>query len=142
MGITRQFLVFKHVEDGDEDVAWAYEAVKIGFAWPALVFGPLWALAKGFWGIAAILALALFLSRFLDTWSYTQFTRSAFSTAMWGSIVYVVLLFFVAFRGNSWRAQKIAKEDYDLVREVRAKSAKEAIELVRAEDSKGGDFDH
>ena len=43
----RRFNVYRHPAEG-------YEAVKIGFSWPALVLGSIWMLAKKLWTLAAI----------------------------------------------------------------------------------------
>ena len=68
------FVIYKDRRWGNDDVSWAYDAVKIGFSWPALFFGPFWALAKGLWGYAAILGVLAVGSRIAE--EIAEYARS------------------------------------------------------------------
>jgi len=59
--------------------------VKEGFCWPAFLFGPLWALARGLWGVALgllVLALAAVLAGPLLPLGTVAWTATAAGAAL------------------------------------------------------------
>lgn len=104
-----EFNVYKHPIRG-------YEAVKIGFSWPAFFFSGFWLLAKQLWGMAGIwLVLSMFLGVF-DGFG-TQTPRGAGDVIFFIIIIllYLTLWLIPAFNGNKWREKNLSSRGYKWV---------------------------
>jgi hypothetical protein len=55
----KTFNVFKHPDKG-------FEAVKVGFSWPAFFFGILWMIAKKLWALAGLYFILTIVCSFFD----------------------------------------------------------------------------
>ncbi|MSP20752.1 MAG: DUF2628 domain-containing protein [Alphaproteobacteria bacterium] len=85
----------------------AFEMVKEGFCWPALFFGPLWALASRMWVAFALLAAAVIglalLPDFVDGSEDLATTLSC------------LLALVLGFLGNDLRQWSLARGGYEFI---------------------------
>src|SRR5262245_8944624 len=94
----KTFKVYKHPAQG-------FAAVKEGFSWPALCFGPLWLFVKKLWMFAvAWIAVSVFLSVVEGITDEVE-TASGQMTVAYLIVagIYLALWLIPAFKGNSWR---------------------------------------
>ena len=118
----KNFKVYKHPVSG-------YEAVKIGFSWPAAIFTGIWLLVKKLWGMAALWTV-LFVTLSLIEKATDKATREP----QLQSIVYLALTIgylctslIPGFKGNGWRISNLEKRGYEFLHEVRASTPDAAI---------------
>jgi len=121
----KTYKVYKHPING-------YEAVKVGFSWPAFFLGPpplflLWMLSKKLWGKTGTWFLVLIV---LQIGIASQLLLS--ETYLLMLIVlcncdYFALWLVQAFKGNSWRTTNLEKRGFELVQEVQAKTPSVAM---------------
>ena len=119
IGKPRAFDIYNHPTHG-------YKAVKVGFCWPACIFGPLWMLSCRLWEQGGIFFGVLFFFNIANV----VFPPSLFVTSP-VSIFLAVAIF--GLRGNRWRGTNLQSRDYRLVATVPAGSKDEAI--VKAKES-------
>ena len=108
----KRFNVFTHPLRG-------FEAVKVGFSWPAFLFGVIWMLVKRLWGLAGIWFLLCIVLSLVEevtdksgaggTQALVYLLLSAGSFALW---------LVPAFKGNKWREENLTKRGYTLVNSV------------------------
>jgi hypothetical protein len=130
----RTFAVYQSPQD-------ECEAVKIGYSWPALVFGPLWAFARQLW-IRGLILL------FLDVFCLGGVGILAALIGLYISeplhrgdwVGPVALILFVSYRiivgrlANGWRRSHLQQRSYKLLNEaVIAKTGEEAITTAKPE---------
>ena len=101
----------KASKDPDRDVVF----VKEGFAWPALLFGPLWALAHRMWLTAAVLAAA---------WVGVALLLDGSDSAQ--SLACLLLVLLQGFFGNDVREWAAARSGFELTNVVAAPNLAEA----------------
>ncbi|MFA5663308.1 DUF2628 domain-containing protein [Castellaniella sp.] len=126
----RTFTVYKNQINGYTD------AVKQGFSWPALFFGPFWMLAKTLWG-RAILWFCLLISMSLVIDGLERFTAghmqdtSELDMLLWVSLAAMAMNMFLwlypAFRGNRWREGRLLRRGYLPVATLAARNPDAAI---------------
>ena len=115
------FTVYKHESKG-------YEAVKVGFSWPALIFNFWWMLSKGFLFLVIFYVAAYILSiRNYDVDMNTPFNSNDF----FYSIVALILFLYPGFYGNSWLNKKYIVEGYTELKAIPATSKESAIALAK-----------
>jgi uncharacterized membrane protein required for colicin V production len=116
------FRVYKHPAQG-------FEAVKEGFSWPALFFGPLWLLFKQLWLFAVAWITASVILSSIEGISDEVGMASGPMTMVYLLVAggYLALWLIPAFKGNSWRAKNLLKRGYTLVRTVQAKTPDSAV---------------
>lgn len=112
-GMTR-FDVFAHAAE-------RYEAVKIGFSWPAFFFTLFWAFFKRLWR-HAIIALS-FIVLLAIVPGFEEFEQRSFGNGGLGLIL--GLLF--GFKGNEWRRRRLEVLGWRLVASVEADNPSQAI---------------
>jgi hypothetical protein len=121
----KSFRVYRHLTQG-------YEAVKLGFSWPAFFLGVIWMLVKRLWGVAGLWFLAyvgLFLLEAVTDAASSEPGAQALGYLMLVA-GYFALWFVPAFKGNSWRVANLAKRGYELVGEVVAETPEAAVAKV------------
>jgi len=124
------FTVYKNQINGYTD------AVKQGFSWPALFFGPFWMLVKRLWGMAILwfcllIAMAL-VGQFLETATQRHVQDpESLDTLLWITLVAIAIDIFLwlypAFRGNRWREGRLLRGGYIPVATLRARNPDAAI---------------
>lgn len=120
----KTFNVYKHPTLG-------FEAVKVGFSWPAFFFGVIWMLVKKLWGLAG-----LWLGAYIVCWLIETVTdKSQEGGAQ--ALVYLVLasayfaLWLIPpFKGNKWREENLSKRGYELLSTVQAETPDAAVAQV------------
>ena len=107
----KQFHVFKHATLG-------YEAVKIGWSWPACLFGVLWALVKREWAIAfGLIFLVLAMS-------YAPI------------IAALAVLLVLGAKGNDMRIMRLQNRGYQKIGEASANMPEGAVAYVVGRNDK------
>ena len=98
----KTFKVYQHPVTG-------YEAVKVGFSWPAFFVGFIWMLVKKLWGIAGLWFVFYIVLSIIET-----VTDEAGSEPGLPAIVYLILVggYFAVwlipgFKGNEWRRSNL-----------------------------------
>ncbi|MCY3673234.1 MAG: DUF2628 domain-containing protein [Alphaproteobacteria bacterium] len=96
-------------------------AVKEGFCWPALLFGPLWAAWRGDWAVAAALLAALAAA-------------AVFADALfWLSLPVLLLIALTAgFEGNEFARRRLARRGFAETALAAGRNAGEAEARFRA----------
>lgn len=110
------------------------KAVKAGWSWPAFLFGSIWALFGGLWGIAIIMLpveflLALITSavdRAIDGRQQIYDNETTAILLLVMSVPLIIRVFFGAF-GNRWKLKRLKSAGYSPLISVRASSRKMAI---------------
>lgn len=120
------FKVYRHPTRG-------YEAVKVGWSWPAFFFGCVWLLIKQLPRLALIWALAVVIlglvSRVTEA-ANSDPVAQALMRVLVGA-AYFVLGLIAGDKGNSWRIADLTKNGYEFAGEVPAGLASEAIAKVK-----------
>ena len=118
------FTVYKHESKG-------YEAVKVGFSWPAFFFNAWWMLFKGFL-ISFISYCVIFL--FMDVY-YESVINDPFSIYDFFVIVLgLIMWFYPAFYGNSWLHKKFKDKGFIEIKSIPSSSKEAAIAIAKNED--------
>lgn len=101
-----------------------FEAVKVGFSWPALLFNFFWMLVKGLWLCAGMYVVAGIALAQLDKVSDTM--QSGALDLLTG-IAYLAMLLVPGFMGNKWLNSKLIRKGYEGVGTTRAYSPNGAV---------------
>lgn len=119
------FTVYKHEANG-------YEAVKVGFSWPALFFNFWWMLSKGF----LFLFIFYIASYILSIVNYDVDMNTPFnSNDFFYLIVALILFFYPGFYGNSWLHKKYKDKSYIEVKSIPASSKDTAIAIAKNDEA-------
>jgi hypothetical protein len=119
------FTVYKHEANG-------YEAVKVGFSWPALIFNFWWMLSKGFLFLF-IFYIAVYI---LSIVNYDVDMNTPFnSNDFFYLIVALILFFYPGFYGNSWLHKKYKDKSYIEVKSIPASSKDTAIAIAKNDEA-------
>jgi len=124
----KTFKVYKHPAQG-------FEAVKEGFSWPALCFGPLWLFVKKLWMFAVAWVVVSMILASIEGISDEVGMVSGRMMMVYSLVAggYLALWFIPAFKGNSWRAKNLLKRGYMLIHTVQAKTPDSAVtQLVQS----------
>ena len=109
-----------------------FKVIKIGFSWPALLFGILWVLYKRMWWIAAAIALTDILIVFmLSTFVYDKQIVNLVSTTF-GWVICIIL----GFKGNELYESYIS-ENYKWRDTIPSNSPKTALTMYLIEKRSG-----
>jgi hypothetical protein len=105
-----------------------FEAVKVGFSWPAASAGPIWMLAKQLWGLSA-LWIALYCSLSLVETDTDNFEPGGTQVLVYLHLVagYVALSFIPGLKGNQWREKNLVRRGFEMLGTVQAESPEAAI---------------
>lgn len=119
----KNFYIYKHPIHG-------FDAVKVGFSWPAFFFGPVWLLAEKLWGFVVLwlgLLFALLLAGgLISQWLPDAERAFAYALMVVGS---AGLWIVPAFKGNRWKAQSLAAQGYLPHDNIQAKTPTAAVVL-------------
>ncbi|MCS4505867.1 DUF2628 domain-containing protein [Arhodomonas aquaeolei] len=99
-----------------------YEAVKIGWSWPAFLFTWVWALINGMWRIG----LGVLVASVGVSMLFFAFSSSALDTVSASPVGFSIAVIF-GINGNEWRENKMFGTGYRSRKIVTAKSADEAV---------------
>lgn len=123
----KQYNVYQHPVHG-------YEAVKVGFSWPALFFNCFWMAVKKMWGVAVLFFfLRMILENIRGGLAGSQYEPGLQALLIFPG--YVAWAFIPAFKGNLWRRQSLEKRGYEFTREIEAEHLDAALAEVAAERS-------
>ena len=99
----KTFNVYRHSIQG-------FEAVKVGFSWPASLAGPIWMLVKKLWGLSGLWLAMYFALSLVET--VTDQSEPGGAQAL----VYLLLVagYFAlglvpGFKGNKWREKDLVR---------------------------------
>jgi hypothetical protein len=122
------------------------EAVKIGWSWPAFIFGGFWALWKKLWFIGSIticVYLIMFITLEFLSWFYffkylsvsffkpfegliENYTNFAFFRSIFFLIGLIISIFF-GKHGNKWREKNLISRGFEFKGTIRAETPEGAI---------------
>lgn len=108
------------------------QAVKLGWSWPAFLFGPLWALAKKLWLhaigfiVAVVAAQFLFLSVAADNPAYDYVPQL---------LPWALSILFGA-KGNIWRERSLCSRGYALTGSAAANNPEAALAQLGETDER------
>jgi hypothetical protein len=117
----KPFQVYQHPIHG-------FEAVKVGFSWPAFAFGIFWMLAKKLWRIFA-LWIALYIAAEMVLSAPLAVAEGAANWLLGGVsfAVYLALWLVPAFKGNAWLENQLLRRGFQLVRRTNSHTVDAAI---------------
>ncbi len=114
------FYVFWHPALG-------YDAVKEGGSWPALLFGPLWAMAKRMWSLSFSILFSILII------SGVEYVFDKFEMQVMANIFFFLRFAYfilVGIEGNKWRREYLIEHGYDEIETVEAANKDSAIAIV------------
>src|SRR5262245_21125547 len=120
-GAMKTFNVYRHSIQG-------FEAVKVGFSWPAASAGPIWMLVKHLWGLS-VLWIALYLSLSLVETGTDNLEPGGTQTLIYLHLVagYFALSLIPGFKGNQWREKNLVRRGFEMLGTVQAETPEAAI---------------
>lgn len=121
---VKTFEIYKHPIHG-------FEAVKIGFSWPAFFFGFIWMLVCKLWGKAGLWFVFYIIAGIFEATADTA-THEGLQAIVYLllTVVYFALALVPAFKGNVWRATNLKRRGFDLVNTLQAQTKDAAIALA------------
>jgi len=124
----KTFVIYRHPTQG-------YEAVKVGFSWPAFFFGLIWMLVKKLWSYAGIWFLVYIALSVIETLADQASSAPGLQAIGYFGLAggYFALWLIPAFRGNTWRVSNLQNNGYVLLKEIPAPTPKAAIAGVAKE---------
>jgi hypothetical protein len=123
----KTFIVYRHPVQG-------FEAVKVGFSWPAASAGPIWMLVKQLWGWS-VLWIALYVSLSLVETGTDKFETGGAQALVYLHLVagYAALSLIPGLKGNMWREKSLVRRRFELLGTVQAETPEAAISQVAVE---------
>jgi len=120
------FTIYKHESKG-------YKAVKVGWSWPAFIFGGWWMLFKGFIFILIfyIAVYVLMVVYYNDLDVNAPYSANDFFVFVVG----LILWFYPGFEGNSWLDKKFKNNGYSELKAVPASTKEAAIAIARNDEN-------
>ena len=117
----KSFNAYRHPTRG-------FEAVKVGFSWPAFFFGLAWMLVKRLWKFAGLWLVAYAACSLIGGVAKNLLQGASQATAdLLVLAAYFALWLVPAFKGNKWRDQDLANRGYNLLTTVKADTPGAAI---------------
>ena len=101
-----------------------YEAVKIGWSWPAFFFSWIWAMIKKMWGIGVGVLVGLLVFGFVIGASGAGEGGRALI-----DIVGIIVSIVFGVNGNKWRENNLSTRGYEFKETVTAANPEGAIAL-------------
>ena len=119
----KNFYIYKHPIHG-------FDAVKVGFSWPAFFFGPVWLLAEKLRHLAALWLVAL-LALLLTGGLVSQLLPDSERVFVYAlmAVGTIGLWIIPAFMGNHWKAKDLAARGYQPHDNIQAKTPTAAVVL-------------
>lgn len=84
--------------------------VKVGFCWPAALFGPFWAVVKRAWRLAFLLALTFGALVFVDEALVKNSRNLLLLTPM--LLAYIAYMVVCGKYGNAWLVDELLRKGY------------------------------
>jgi hypothetical protein len=123
-GHVKGFSVYKHPTLG-------FEAVKVGFSWPALLIGPIWMLVKRLWGLAiGWIAMYVALSVVESVTDKSEPGGAQAFVYLLLAAGYLAIALVPGFKGNRWRDENLSRRGFVSVKTVEAETPDAAIAQV------------
>lgn len=117
----KTFNIYKHPTLG-------FEAVKVGFSWPAFFFGWLWLLSKKLWGFAgAVFGTILLLLAFAALVGASDARDATVVGYLVIAIGSLALVLLPALKGNDWRETNLSKRGYERCASLQAYTPDHAV---------------
>ena len=117
----KTFNIYKHPTHG-------FEAVKVGFSWPALFFGIIWMLVKKLWGFAGLWFVATVVLAFFEGIIEQADASGGQALAyLLLAVGYFTLALVPGFKGNKWREDNLTERGYEPLATVQAESPDAAL---------------
>jgi len=128
----KTFNVYEHPTRG-------YEAVKVGFSWPAFFFGMLWMLVKSLWGICG-LWFAFYIGAGLVERVADDARESGAQVVVYLLLIaaYFALWLVPGFKGNKWRERGLLRRGFERSATVEAETPDAAIAAHVRSSEQGG----
>jgi len=105
-----------------------FEAVKVGFSWPALFFGFFWMLVKRLWKFAGLWLVAYAACSLLGGVAKNLLQGAAQTTAnLLVVAAYLALWLVPPFKGNKWLDEDLAGRGYQFLKTVEADTPGDAV---------------
>ena len=122
-----EYNVYKHPVQG-------YEAIKVGFSWPALFFTWIWAFIKKLWIHGSVLIVANIIGSSLAS-ATNDASRGADAGVMillglFGIACFLAPSVVAGIYGNKWRETSMTARGYKLIKTVEAGAPDGAIASV------------
>lgn len=115
------FNVYKHPTLG-------FEAIKVGFSWPAFFFGIFWMLVKRLWGLFGLwLGVYIVCSLIESVTDQSQESGAQALVYVILSAAYFALWLIPGFKGNKWREENLSNRGYALLNSVQAETPDAAV---------------
>jgi hypothetical protein len=117
----KPFNVYKHPIHG-------FDAVKVGFSWPAFSFGFFWMFTKKLWTLGVLWVVLYIVAEMLlsapvaVSSGLTQGILFAISL-----VVYLALWLVPAYKGNEWLERHLIRRGYQKVRSMQTHTVDSAI---------------
>jgi hypothetical protein len=114
----KTFKVFKHPTLG-------YQAVKVGFSWPGLLFSGIWLLLKRLWGYALVFLSITMVLSLVEAGFEKEENVAGMMLMLW---LEIGMYIFVGVKGNDWYAASLQKREFELIDTVEAETPGAAID--------------
>ena len=120
----KTFKVYQHPQEG-------FDAVKVGFSWPALLSGFVWLFACELWTLALVFSGAFIVWTLVGTFVHPaegSVAQSLLSTLLNAGLVALFLV--PGLKGNRWMEGKLQESGFQPVSMVKAGTKREAVLLA------------
>lgn len=121
----KTFNVYKYPTQG-------FDAVKVGFSWPAFFFGLIWMTKEKVWGLAGLWIVAYAACSFIEgvIGAARHQSPQGGALALASSVLvaaYSTLWLVLSIKGNKWREVKLSKWGYELLNIGQAETPDAAV---------------
>ena len=127
----KTFKVYQHPIAG-------YEAVKVGFSWPAFFFSWIWMLVKKLWALAGLWFVLYLVLSIIEAAADEAGSEPELQSILYLILAggYFALVIVAGYNGNGWRQSNLEKRGFEVVQEVEAKTP-DAATASAAKSSSG-----
>ena len=125
-GYKRLFKIYEHPTQG-------FQAVKVGFCWPAFFLTVIWMMVHRLWRLLATW-IALYMAVHLAEGFVEAMEDSSPAYLLFLVVIFIAwgaLCLIPGYRGNSWREQDLLSKGYNFVQPIRAESPGDAISKAK-----------
>ena len=121
----KHFKVYQHPTTG-------YEAVKVGFSWPAFFFSWIWMLVKKLWGFAGLWFVLYLVLSIIEVATDEAGSEPGLQGIMYLLLAggYFALALVPGFKGNEWRGNNLRKKGFEMIQKVEAETPEAATASV------------
>ncbi len=108
-----------------------FEAIKIGWSWPAFFFNVIWALTKGMWKLVIGILLIFLVAG--------MFVRMTDGDIMWTNILSLIISLILGATANTLQAKKLATYGFEPIATISANNPEQAISLYMQQSQQNGE---